>query len=81
MTSARATELKLKMFEHIDSSIHIDPDLGLWYLIYLRDRDFDWNRIRNCQKIINAMLHKDNMGQYDDKESLFLKFRNALETY
>lgn len=80
MTSVRATELKLKMFEHINDSIHIDPDLGLWYLIYLRDRGLGWTKIRNCQKIINTMLHKDNVGQYDDKESLFLEFRNALKT-
>ena len=80
MTSTRATELKLKMFEHINNSIHIDPDLGLWYLIYLRDRGLDWTKIGSCQKIINTMLHQDNVGQYDDKESLFLEFRNALKT-
>ena len=68
------------MFEYIGSSIHIDPDLGLWYLIYLRDRGLGWEKIRNCQTIINAMLHKDNAGQYDDKEPLFFEFQSALRT-
>ena len=80
MASTEATELKLKMFELIDNSIHIDPDLGLWYLIYLRDRGLGWTTIRSCQKIINNMLRADNAGRYDDKESLFLEFRNNLKT-
>ena len=80
MTSIQATELKLRMFEQINNSIHIDPDLGLWYLIYLRDRGFDWEKIRKCQNIVNIMIHNDNEGKYDNKEVLFTKFCNILKT-
>lgn len=71
MTSIQASEMKLKMFQAIKKSVHIDPDLGLWYLIYLRDRGFDWERITGAQKLINEMVSRDNAARYTDKEDLF----------
>lgn len=71
MTSIQASEMKLKMFQAIKKSVHIDPDLGLWYLIYLRDRGFDWERITGAQKLINEMVSRDNAARYNDKEDLF----------
>ena len=57
----------------------LDPDLGLWYLIYLRDKGFDWKRIRNCQNIINEMVRQDNSGKYNNKEQLFAKFTKNMQ--
>lgn len=78
MTSVQASEMKLRMFEKITKSIHIDPDLGLWYMVYLRDRNFSWSQIREFQKILNSMIKKDNDGIYDDKEALFNKLITVL---
>jgi anaerobic magnesium-protoporphyrin IX monomethyl ester cyclase len=81
MTSTTASELKLKMFEEIQGSLFVDPDPGLWYLIYLRDRGFSWGTIKNCQNIINAMLRQDNAGRFEEKERLINRFRLAVSEY
>lgn len=79
MSSARATEMKVQMFEDIDRAVHIDPDLGLWYLAYLRDRGFTWSKINTCQNIINLMVHMDNIGKYD-KTQVFAELCTALRS-
>jgi p-methyltransferase len=79
MNIIQASEMKLKIFESVRNSIHLDPDLGLWYLIYLRDKGFDWKRIRNCQNIINEMVRQDNSGKYNNKEQLFAKFTKNMQ--
>lgn len=67
MNSVEASEMKLKMFEEVKRPIHVDPDMGLWCLAYLRDRGFAWNQISSSLKIINKMISRDNQGKWTEK--------------
>ena len=67
MNSVESSELKLKIFEDVKSPIHVDPDMGLWCLAYLRDRGFSWNQISSSLKIINEMISRDNQGKWTEK--------------
>lgn len=80
MTSTEASRTKLEMFERIKNSVYVDADMGLWYLLYLRENGFDWGKIYNSQKIINKMIHLDNKGFYDteEKKELFNKFSRLI---
>ncbi|MBF0465911.1 MAG: radical SAM protein [Nitrospirae bacterium] len=78
MNSAQASKMKLHMFDSIKNSTYIDPDMGLWYLIYLRERGFGWSKIKASQTIINQMSKEDNLGNYNDKETLFEDLKNVI---
>ena len=67
MNSVEASEMKLKMFGEVKRSVHVDPDMGLWCLSYLRDRGFSWNQISSSLKIINEMISRDNQGRWTEK--------------
>jgi p-methyltransferase len=73
MNSLQASEMKLYMFHHVSNSIHIDPDMGLWYLIFLRTKGFTYDIIRQVQLLINQMIDMDNSCHYsnEDKMPLF----------
>lgn len=81
MTSAQASEMKLKIFKNVRNSVFIDPDLGLWYLIYLRDRGLTWKQIRDFQVTVNEMVHQDNAGNYNNKTQLFNKLCDSIKGY
>ena len=67
MTSQEASAHKLRMFEEVTTSVHVDSDSGLWYLAYLRERGFKWDEIRDIQNLISNMMHKDNKDDFYDK--------------
>jgi p-methyltransferase len=78
MTSEEASIQKRKIFEDIHNSVYIDSDTSLWYLLYLRDRGFDWNSIEESNKIINKMMKQDNAGDFAKKESLIDELERCL---
>lgn len=78
MSSAQATEIKAHMFNCIKNSQHLDPDLGLWYLIYLKQFGFTWEQIEKSQRVINRMTFKDNSKIYHDKDSDFLELKDIV---
>jgi p-methyltransferase len=67
MHSVDASKMKLQIFEEVKKPVHVDPDLGMWCLAYLRDRRFSWNQIRSSLRIINEMLSRDNKGKWTEK--------------
>jgi len=80
MTSTEASEMKMFMFKKINNSIYVDSDMGMWYLIYLRENGFNWEEIKAFQKILIQMVHKDNIGDYYNKKFLFNKLSNIIKT-
>ena len=78
MSSFEASEIKLEIFNNSNNSTYIDPDSGLWYLAYLRDKGYDWEKINNLQKIINEMMRRDNSNNHHKKNDLLKKFKTSL---
>lgn len=81
MTSEEATKSKLYIYDRIKKCLHINPDLGLWYLIYLRGKSFSWQQIFSYQKIIDILTREDNSNIFvHSKETIeklnqFRKFK------
>jgi anaerobic magnesium-protoporphyrin IX monomethyl ester cyclase len=71
MNSDEATVMKLRIYDRVKNSTYVDADMGLWYLIYLRDRGWSWEQIRSAQALINEMMRRDNAGDYFSKDGLF----------
>lgn len=80
MSSAQASEMKLLMFDSIKKSIHVDPDMGLWCLAYLRDRGFSWDQIVSIHETINEMMRRDNSDKWLEKMDLFEKLKICANT-
>jgi len=80
MNSVQASEMKLYMFNHVNNSIHIDPDMGLWYLIYLRTKGFTYKTISQVQTCINQMIEMDNSCYYsnENKVSIFNNMKKLI---
>ena len=56
MTHDRAAEIKLELFQSIDTSTHVDPDTSLWYMAYLYDQGLSFPEIRREQDEINGLM-------------------------
>lgn len=80
MSSVRASELKLELFERIRSSIYIDADTSLWYIAYLRDQGLSLETLKGAQRVINDMMRRDNAGRYGDNADLFARLTSTLAT-
>lgn len=78
MTSSEASEMRLYMFENIKNVLHVDPDMGLWYLIFLRSRGFEWGQIKEYQHIIDQMTRQENMGVYMEKDGFIKRIQMFL---
>lgn len=70
MSSATASEMKIRMFKEVKNSTFVDPDLSLWYLAYLYDQGYEVNQIKSFQKIINEMMLQEISGNFGEKETL-----------
>lgn len=80
MSSEEAPVMKKRIFDEACNSIHIDADMGLWYLIYLRDRGFSWDKIKEIQGLINEMIRQDNAENYLSKDELFNKLSRVVRS-
>jgi anaerobic magnesium-protoporphyrin IX monomethyl ester cyclase len=78
MTSTEASKMKLKIFEEVKGPVHVDPDMGLWCLAYLRDRGFAWDQISSAIKIINEMISRDNRGTWNEKDDCMQDLKNVI---
>lgn len=78
MTSLEASQAKLRVFERVKNVVHVDPDLGLWYLVCLKERGLGWSQIRMTQQVLNEMVGRDNQKRFGDKSDLFLKMQAIL---
>jgi anaerobic magnesium-protoporphyrin IX monomethyl ester cyclase len=78
MNSQEASLVKMDIFNEIKDCIYLDSDSGLWYLTYLRDRNYDWQTIEKAQKIIVEMLRRDNQNKHQEKSNLFSKFSETI---
>lgn len=78
MNSQTAAEMKTYMFRNIKKSIFIDPDTSLWYLAYLYDQGFSFDKIKACQRIMNDMMLDEIDGIFDGKELHLKKLASVL---
>ncbi len=78
MNSVEASAQKLRIFETIKNSVHIDSDSGLWYLAYLRECGFNWQEIKDLQNIITEMMLQDNKNDFFSKGPLIKKLEELL---
>ena len=78
MNSTDASKMKLKIFEEVKRPIHVDPDMGLWCLAYLRDQGFTWSQISSSLKIINEMISRDNLGRWTEKIDCIQNLKKVL---
>ena len=79
MNSQEASEWKLKMFESIQNVPHVDPDMGLWYLIYLRSKGHSWEQIKAYQNIVTEMVREDNQGIFDQKQKYVDRIKKVFD--
>lgn len=75
MNSTQASQKKLEMYRAVRNSLHVDPDMGLWYLIYLRAQGLSWETIAYCQRRIDDMVRQDNDNQFLAKDRLVAEIR------
>ena len=68
----------LDIFNEVNNYVYLDSDSGLWYLTYLRDKNYDWRTIESAQKIIVEMLRRDNQNKHQEKTDLFSKFSETI---
>ena len=68
MDSKTAAEMKTYMFRNVKNSIFIDPDTSLWYLAYLYDQGFEFEKIKSCQRILNEMMLEEIDGKFENKQ-------------
>lgn len=61
MTYAQAADIKLQMFREIKNAISVDPDTSLWYMAYLYDQGYDFDRIASIQRGLSAVMD-DQLG-------------------
>jgi anaerobic magnesium-protoporphyrin IX monomethyl ester cyclase len=66
MDSKTATQIKHQMFRQIKNSISIDPDISLWYMAYLYDQGYSFDKIATLQKDINAMMQRQMDGDFSE---------------
>jgi p-methyltransferase len=78
MTSTRASEIKFEMFKRIKHSVYIDADTSLWYIAYLVDQGFTLDQVKAAQRVINAMMARDNAGRFHDKDDLMRDLTRTL---
>ncbi len=80
MSSAEASDHKLRIFETIKTVPCIDSDSGLWLLAYLRGEGFSWKEIRETQVLINDMMILDNQNKFvgPEKDALLKKLETLL---
>jgi anaerobic magnesium-protoporphyrin IX monomethyl ester cyclase len=78
MSSKEATLVKMDIFNEVNNCIYLDSDSGLWYLTYLRDKNYDWRTIESAQRIIVEMLRRDNQNKHQEKNDLFSKFSETI---
>jgi anaerobic magnesium-protoporphyrin IX monomethyl ester cyclase len=78
MNSVQASTMKLKIFEEVKRPIHVDPDMGLWCLAYLRDRGFTWSQISSSLKIINEMMSRENRGKWTEKNDCIQNLKKVI---
>ena len=79
MNSRAASAMKLYMCGSIKNALHVDPDMGLWYLIYLRQHNYTWSQIRNFQAIIDRMHRDDNQENYEGKSEYIQKISTIMQ--
>jgi p-methyltransferase len=61
MDYSQAAEIKLQMFREIKNAISVDPDTSLWYMAYLYDQGYDFDRIAAVQRGLNGVMD-DQLG-------------------
>ena len=79
MTSDETSSHKLRMFDDVTASCHVDSDSGLWYLAYLRERGFQWEEIKEIQNCLSDMMRLDNANEFNKKSELIARLRRILE--
>jgi len=78
MSSEEASSEKLRIFESVRTSSHLDADSGLWALAYLRDRGFTWPEIEAILDLISEMMRRDNRGEFTKKKDLVVRLKEIL---
>ena len=83
MASYEATEYKQYMYKKIYGASHIDPDLGMWYLAYMRINGFSWVDILLMQTELNKMTDCDLSGNYlsAEKSEAVSKLTTIIKKY
>ena len=81
MSSHQVAEAKVKIFDLVSASRHIDPDMGLWYLICLREKGFSWEQIDIIQDMITSMTKNDNSGKYADNSDIVARIREVVGSF
>ena len=78
MSSEKASEMKQYMYQSIKNVLYTDPDMGLWYLVYMRVRGHTWDQINGYQSLINSITTDNNNGVYGVHDVLIEDVKGIL---
>ncbi|HSV30078.1 MAG TPA: radical SAM protein, partial [Candidatus Omnitrophota bacterium] len=62
MSYEQASQIKLDMFRSIKNAVSVDPDTSLWYLAYLYDQGYSFDRIKELQTGLNSVMQDQLAG-------------------
>lgn len=79
MTYAQATDIKLQMFREIKNAISVDPDTSLWYMAYLYDQGYNFDRIAALQRGINGIMDNQLGGNMALDSTAWSALKSAFD--